>query len=75
MFRLEVDRYPFFETDTVISIFSVFFTDIWPVTDIRLATDTNIPKFVYPMFSDILTKCFGQSGVDCLQHRLNGQPN
>jgi len=38
----------FFETD----IFIFFFTDIWPVADILLTTDTDI-------FADILTKYFG----------------
>jgi len=40
-----------FETDI-----SNFFTDIWPVADISMTTDTDIPKFAY---SDILTKYFG----------------
>jgi len=39
------DRYHLFETDT--DIFKKFFTDIWPAVDIRLATDTDIPKFAY----------------------------
>jgi len=34
----------FWKTDTDISI---FFTDIWPAADIRLVTDTDIPKFAY----------------------------
>jgi len=33
------------ETDT--DNFITFFIDIWPVVDILLATDTDIPKFVY----------------------------
>jgi len=37
-----------------IPIFSNFFTDIWPAADIRLATDTDIPKFAYR-----LAKYFG----------------
>jgi len=31
-------------------IFSKFFTDIWPTADIRLTTDTDIPKFAYRCF-------------------------
>jgi len=30
-----------------IPIFSIFFTDIWPVADILFITDTDIPKFAY----------------------------
>jgi len=45
MYRLETDRYHFFETDT--ATFKFFFTAIWPATDIRSATDTDIPKFAY----------------------------
>jgi len=40
--KLEADRYLFFWTDTF-----NFFTDIWPVADIRSATDTVISKFAY----------------------------
>jgi len=50
--ELETDRYHFVKTD--VDIFKFFFIDIWPVADIRLATDTDIPKF-----ADILTKYFG----------------
>jgi len=42
--KLETDRYHFLEIDT--DIFN-FFTDIWPTADIRLVTDTDIPKFAY----------------------------
>jgi len=35
-------------------IFSILFlTDIWPSADIRLATDTDIPKFVYRYFNEV----------------------
>jgi len=37
LFKVEIDRYHFFET----------VTDICPVANIRLATDTDIPKFAY----------------------------
>jgi len=47
MYKLETDRY-FFETD----IFN-FFTEIWPAADIRLATDTDIPKFAYRYFNKV----------------------
>jgi len=33
-----------FETDP--DIFN-FFTDVWPVADLLLTTDTDIPKFAY----------------------------
>jgi len=48
VFERETDRYHFFETD--IDIFKNIFTDIWPAADIRLATDTDIPKFAYRCF-------------------------
>jgi len=46
---IETDRYIyFFETDT--DVFKKFFTNICPAADIRLATDTDIPKFAYRYF-------------------------
>jgi len=47
MFTLETDRdrYHFFETDT--DIFKNIFIDIWSVSNIRLATDADIPQFTY----------------------------
>jgi len=48
---------PFFETDT--DIFNlIFFTDIWLVADIRLATDTDIPNFVYRYICRYFSKEF-----------------
>jgi len=45
-YLLETDRY-FFSP-----IFSIFFTDIWPV-NILLTTDTDIPKFAYRYFTKV----------------------
>jgi len=42
---VEPYRYHFVEINT--DIFKKIFTDIWPVANIRLATDTDIPKFAY----------------------------
>jgi len=38
LFRLETNRYHFFDTDT--DIFKTFFTNFWLVADIQLSTDT-----------------------------------
>jgi len=51
-YKLETDQYHFFETDT--DIFNLFHR-IWPATDIRLATDTDIPTLLTNMFADIVT--------------------
>jgi len=50
MLLLQTDRYHFVETDTDIFI---FFIDIWPAADIRLATDTDILKFAYRYFKKV----------------------
>jgi len=48
-YKLVTDRYHF-----LIPIFSKkFFTDIWPVVDILLTTDTDIPKFPYRYFNKV----------------------
>jgi len=44
LYVLDTDLYHFVETYTDII---KFFTDIWPAADIRLATDTDNPKFAY----------------------------
>jgi len=54
--RLETDRYHFVETET--DIFKTFFTDIWPVTDIRLTTDTDVSKFAHRCICRYLKKIF-----------------
>jgi len=54
-YELETNRYNFFETDTDICN---FFTDIWPPTDIRMATDTDILKFAYRYIFRYLTEVF-----------------
>jgi len=41
-----------------IPTFLIFFTDIWPAVDIRLATDTDISKFAYGHFSRYFNKEF-----------------
>jgi len=41
-------------------IFSEFFTDNWPVADILLTTDTDIPKFVYRYICRYFAKYFGK---------------
>jgi len=47
-FVVETDQYHFLELKLKpIPIFLNFFTDIWPVADILLATDSDIPKFAY----------------------------
>jgi len=46
----------FFETDN--DIFKTFFTDIRPVADIRLAIDTDIPKFAYRYTCRYFNKIF-----------------
>jgi len=48
--ELETDRY-FFEID--IDIFKKIFTDIWPVANIQLATDTDISKFASRYFNKV----------------------
>jgi len=53
---LETDRYNFFEIDT--NIFKIFFTDICPAANIRLATDTNVPKFAYRYIYRYFKKVF-----------------
>jgi len=53
VFKLETDRFHFFETDT--NIFKKLFTDNWPVTGILLTTDTEFQNLLTDIFSDILT--------------------
>jgi len=36
----------------------IFFTDIWPAADIRLATETDIPKFAYRYIYRYFNKVF-----------------
>jgi len=38
--------------------FQILFTDVWPVADIRLATDTDILKLAYQYIFRYLN-CFG----------------
>jgi len=54
LFKLETDRYHFFDTD----ILKIFSTDIWPVPDFRLATDTDISKFAYRYVRRYFNKVF-----------------
>jgi len=54
IYRLETDRYQFYET--VSPIF--FFADIWPVSDILLTTDTDIQKFAYRYICRHFNKVF-----------------
>jgi len=54
VYRVEIDRYRFFETVT--DIFKKKFTDIWPAADIRVATD--IPKLAYRYFRRYFNKVF-----------------
>jgi len=53
MYIQETDRYHFLKP-----IFSIFSLDIWPVADIRLAIDTDIPKFAYQYTFRYFNKIF-----------------
>jgi len=53
----ETYQYHFLKPLSIFLIF--FFTDIWLAADFRLTTDTDIPKFAYRYFCNILTKYFG----------------
>jgi len=55
-FELETDTNIFFETDT--NMFKKIFTDIWPNSDIRLATITDIQKFAYWYFFRYFNQAF-----------------
>jgi len=38
----------------LIPVFSIFLTDIWPVANILLTTDTDILKFAYRYFNKVV---------------------
>jgi len=57
VYKLEADRYHFVETN-IDNIFKKIFIDIWPVADIRLATNTNISKFAFRYNCQYFNKAF-----------------
>jgi len=44
-----LNRYPYFQ---------IFFTDLWPVANILLTTETDIPKFAYRYICRYFNKVF-----------------